>query len=49
MIFYLSFICHVLSIITIAVFGLVYMLRREFMPYHAVALGGWLVRGLSAS
>lgn len=35
----LAFICHLLGFITMIGFGLVYLLRRQFLPYHGVALG----------
>jgi hypothetical protein len=35
----LAFACHVLGILTMIGFGLVYLLRKQFMPYHRVALG----------
>lgn len=35
----LAFACHALGIVTIVGFGLAYLLRRQFMPYHGVALG----------
>ena len=33
-----AFICHLLAILTTLGFGLTYLLRRQFMPYHGVAL-----------
>lgn len=35
----LAFTCHLLGLITMIGFGLVYLLRKQFMPYHGVALG----------
>ena len=35
----LAFACHLLGIFTMVGFGLTYLLRKQFMPYHAVALG----------
>ena len=35
----LSFVCDVLAIVALAVFGLIYFFRSEFMPYHAQAAG----------
>jgi hypothetical protein len=34
-----AFGCHMLALLLIAVSGVVYLSRTEFMPYHAVALG----------
>lgn len=34
----IAFACHALSILTLMVFGLTYMLRTRFMPYHGQAL-----------
>jgi len=31
--------CHVLASLVVAAFGLMYLLRTDFMPYHAVAVG----------
>ena len=33
-----AFMCHLLAILTTLGFGLTYLLRRQFMPYHGVAL-----------
>lgn len=33
-----TFMCHLLAILTTLGFGLTYLLRRQFMPYHGVAL-----------
>ena len=33
-----AFICHLLAILTTLGFGLTYLLRIPFMPYHGVAL-----------
>lgn len=35
----LAFVLHLASVLTVTAFGLTYLLRRRFMPYHAVALG----------
>jgi len=35
----LSFVCYLLSIFILAAFGVSYLLRSEFMPYHSVAVG----------
>ena len=35
----LAFLCHAVGILTMAGFGLTYLLRRQFMPYHGMALG----------
>ena len=35
----LAFACHLIGILTIVGFGVVYLLRKQFLPYHAVALG----------
>lgn len=34
-----AFGCHLLALLLIAVAGVVYLFRTQFMPYHAVALG----------
>jgi hypothetical protein len=34
-----AFACHFLATLIAVAFGLVYLLRGEFMPYHAVAVG----------
>jgi hypothetical protein len=34
-----AFACHLLAVIVVAAFGVTYLLRPEFMPYHAVAVG----------
>ena len=31
--------CHLLAILLIALSGVIYLFRTEFMPYHSVALG----------
>ena len=31
--------CHLLAILSMAIVGLIYLFRTEFMPYHAVAVG----------
>lgn len=33
-----AFMCHLLAILTTLGFGLTYLLRAQFMPYHGVAL-----------
>jgi hypothetical protein len=35
----LAFACHLVAILVSISFGLTYLLRSQFMPYHAVALG----------
>lgn len=35
----LAFACHFIGILTMTGFGFVYLLRKQFMPYHGVALG----------
>lgn len=35
----LAFACHLLGIVTAVAFGLTYLLRGRFLPYHAIALG----------
>ena len=34
-----AFSCHLLASFLLVAFGLIYLLRLEFMPYHAVAVG----------
>ena len=34
-----AFCCHLLAILGLAIVGLIYLFRSEFMPYHAVAVG----------
>ena len=34
-----AFLCHLLALLLLAIFGLIYLVRSEFMPYHAVAVG----------
>jgi len=34
-----AFCCHLLAILGLAIVGLIYIFRSEFMPYHAVAVG----------
>ena len=34
----ITFGCHLVTALLLLVFGLVYLFRPEFMPYHAVAL-----------
>ena len=34
-----AFGCHVLAMLVLAAFGVTYLFRPEFMPYHAVAVG----------
>ena len=37
-----AFFCHLLAALLLVTFGVTYLLRSEFMPYHAVAVGkGW--------
>lgn len=35
----LAFSCHLLASLIILSFGVIYLFRSEFMPYHAVAVG----------
>jgi len=35
----IAFCCHLLAILSLAIIGLIYLFRSEFMPYHAVAVG----------
>jgi hypothetical protein len=35
----IAFWCYFLAIVGPGVFGIVFLLRQEFMPYHAVAVG----------
>lgn len=34
----IAFGCHLVAALLLLIFGLVYLFRPEFMPYHAVAL-----------
>ncbi len=34
-----AFICYMLSLLVLLVFGFSYLLRSEFMPYHSVTVG----------
>jgi hypothetical protein len=34
-----AFGCYLLALLLIALLGVIYLFRMEFMPYHAVALG----------
>ena len=34
-----GFVCYLLSLILCGVFGLLYLISPQFMPYHAVAIG----------
>jgi len=34
-----AFWCHLIALLLIALAGVVYLFRGQFMPYHAVALG----------
>ncbi len=34
-----AFFCHLLALLLLIAFGLIYLFRSEFMPYHAVAVG----------
>ncbi len=36
---FIAFACHLIGILTMVGFGLTYLLRKQFMPYHGVALG----------
>jgi hypothetical protein len=35
----LAFGCHLLATLIVAAFGVTYLFRSEFMPYHSVAVG----------
>jgi hypothetical protein len=35
----IAFVCHLLAMVIVAAFGVTYLLRAEFMPYHSVAVG----------
>ena len=35
----IAFACHLTAILILGTFGLVYVTRREFMPYHSAAVG----------
>ncbi|MCP4150192.1 MAG: hypothetical protein GY757_20765, partial [bacterium] len=35
----IAFTCHCLTVLLLFVFGLVYLLQAQFMPYHADAVG----------
>lgn len=35
----IAFVCHLLATLIVAAFGVTYLFRPEFMPYHAVAVG----------
>ena len=35
----IAFGCHLLATLLMAAFGLTYVVKAEFMPYHAVAVG----------
>jgi hypothetical protein len=34
-----AFWCHLIALLLIALIGVIYLFRGQFMPYHAVALG----------
>ena len=34
-----AFLCYLLALSLLTIFGLIYLFRSEFMPYHAVAVG----------
>ena len=34
-----AFGCHFIAILILLAFGLAYLVRSEFMPYHAIAAG----------
>ena len=34
-----AFWCYLLALLPIGIFGTIYLLRSEFMPYHAIAVG----------
>ncbi|WP_130106856.1 hypothetical protein [Iodobacter fluviatilis] len=38
-IIYFSFVCHFVCVAVVFCFGLTYLLKRQFMPYHSEALG----------
>jgi hypothetical protein len=35
----IAFLCYLLTLPLLIIFGLIYLFRPEFMPYHAVAVG----------
>jgi len=35
----IAFCCHLFAILGLAIVGIIYIFRTEFMPYHAVAVG----------
>ena len=35
----IAFGCHLLALLSIAAVGVFYLIRTEFMPYHAIAVG----------
>lgn len=38
-----AFGCHLLATVILAAFGITYLLKTEFMPYHSVAVGmAWI-------
>jgi len=34
-----AFFCYLLAVLILIIFGLIYLIRKEFMPYHAAAVG----------
>ena len=34
-----AFWCHLLALLPIGIFGMIYLFRSQFMPYHAIAVG----------
>lgn len=35
----LAFLCHLVGIVTMVAFGMTYLFRKQFMPYHSAAVG----------
>ena len=33
-----AFLCHLIALLSVALIGVIYLFRGQFMPYHAVAL-----------
>lgn len=44
----IAFGCHFLAVLILAAFGITYLFRSEFMPYHSAAVGiAWTEVGFS--
>ena len=35
----IAFLCHFLAVLIVSSFGIIYLFRSEFMPYHSAAIG----------